>query len=86
MADLDEILRYWAADREAVSALQITDLEFDFDSGWPGTDVTPGDPPEIVVKYSVTRHVVYRHETSKLGDFIAKLAMVARNGPFRSVE
>jgi hypothetical protein len=83
-ANLEEILRYWAADREGVPVLSITNLKFDFDEGWPGTDVTPGEMPEIIVTYDVTKHVMYRHEVTKLGDFIAELAMVARRGPFPS--
>lgn len=78
MADLAEILKYWAADREAISSLGISNVEFDFDSGWEGTDVTPGDPPEIVVKYTYTRTVVVRKKVSELGEFITELAQVAR--------
>lgn len=83
MADLDEILKYWAADREGVSALYISEVEHDFDQGWPGTDVTVGDPPEVIVKYKVTRSIVYRREASELGAFVAELAQVAARGPFK---
>lgn len=83
MVDMNEILKYWAADREGVSVLAISEIEFDLDDGWPGTDVTPGDLPEVVVKYTVTREVVYRHPVSKLGDFISQLADVGMRGPFR---
>jgi hypothetical protein len=84
MAELDEILKYWAADREGVSVLQISELKYDFDKGWPGTDVTPGDVPEIVITYSVLGHAVYRRDASELGNFIAELAEVAARGPFRA--
>lgn len=82
MADLKQILAYWAADREGVSVLAISDLEYDFDEGWPGTDVTPGDPPEIIIKYKITKDVIYRRDSKELGDFIAELAQVAAHGPF----
>lgn len=74
MGDLDEIMGFWAADREGVSVLDISNIEFDFDKGWPGTEVTPGDLPEIVIKYTVTKKVVYRREASELGTFIKELA------------
>jgi len=86
MADLKEILKYWAADREGVSVLNISDLEFDFDNGWPGTDVTPGDLPEVAITYNVTKSVTYRHPVSELGDFIFQLATVAARGPITSGE
>lgn len=84
VAELEEIIRYWAADREGVSVLKIENVKFNFDEGWPGTDVTPGDLPEVVVSYDVTKHEIYRHEVCDLGNFIVALAKVARRGPFKS--
>lgn len=79
MADLSEIIHSWAAGREGVSPFKISDVEFDFDEGWPGTDVTPGDMPEIVIKYRVHRDVIYKREVSELGDFIQELAISVAN-------
>jgi hypothetical protein len=80
-ATLDKIVKQWVADREGVSVLDVTDLEYDFDEGWPGTEVTPGELPEIVIKYTIKKTQVYRHPANKLGDFIFELAKVARRGP-----
>lgn len=85
MADLKEILRSWAAGREGVSQLEITGIEFDFDEGWPGTDVTPGDMPEICVQYRVTRHVIYKRPVDELGDFIMELAGAMHKWPAQSI-
>jgi hypothetical protein len=79
MADLSKVIRSWAAGREGVSQLEISHVEFDFDKGWPGTDVTPGDMPEIVIKYRVHRDVIYRREVTELGDFISELAISVAN-------
>lgn len=78
---LEDILKYWAADREGVSSLNVLSVEFDFDQGWPGTDVTPGEPPEVVIKYKIEKEVVYRHPVNELGEFIAELSQVASRGP-----
>lgn len=81
MAELDELVKYWIADREAVSVLRISDIEFDFDEGWPGTDVTPGELPEVVIKYTVTRDVVYRRPSHELGELLMEFVSVAARGP-----
>lgn len=81
MADLTEILRYWAADREGAPAFGISEITFDIDKGWAGTPDTPGDPAEVVVTYMVTKKQVYRVEANELGGFITELADVAGRGP-----
>jgi hypothetical protein len=83
MAELGEIIKYWAADREGVSVLNISNIQYDFDKGWPGTDVTPGDVPEIVITYNVRKAVEFRHPASELGDFLTQLAQVASRGPLK---
>lgn len=85
MPELDEILRYWAADRENVSVLNITDLAHDFDKGWGGSDVTPGDPPTFVITYNVSKKQVIQIEANNFGNFITELSKVAARGPFRKI-
>lgn len=82
MAELDEILRYWAADREAVPVLNISDVQFLYDKGWEGTDVTPGEPATVGVRYSVHRDIVHTCDFKDLAGFIAELAQVSKRGPF----
>jgi len=77
MADLEEILAYWAADREQVLRTGISEVSFDYDQGWGGTDVTPGQEPRVIVKYTVTKQVVHYTEIGELGDFISELAFYA---------
>lgn len=81
MADLMKAIRSWAAGREGVSQLDILDIEYDFDEGWPGTDVTPGDLPEVVIQYKVQKHVIYKKPVAELGDFITELAAAMANRP-----
>lgn len=80
---LETALKYWAADREGVSVLEISDVQFFFDEGWGGTDVTPGDPPEFVVTYKVTPSSRYaskhiRIDNQKVGEFIGEIADTSR--------
>jgi hypothetical protein len=75
--ELETILKYWAADREAVPSTGIIAVEFDYDAGWPGSDVTPPEWPEIIVKYTVSKSVVYRVRVNELGGFIGELADVS---------
>jgi hypothetical protein len=85
MPELNEILRYWAADREAVPVLNITDLTHDFDKGWGGTEETPGDPPTFVITYNVVKKQVIPIDASELGNFIMELAQVSARGPFKTI-
>lgn len=78
---LEEILRAWAADRENVSRLAISDVSFDYDEGFHGTDVTPPEWPECVVKYTVKKDIIFRVDVRDLGRFVHELAKVASRGP-----
>lgn len=80
---LEKALKYWAADQEGCSVLEIYDVEFSFDPGWGGTDVTPGDPPEFVISYTVKRdpkHGVKRISIDNVdvGRFIGEIADTSR--------
>lgn len=79
MADLDGALRRWAADHAAtafgefVSSNDIEDVEMLFNEGWPGTDVTPGDPPEFTIRYTINKIVYVQIEGKELTKFISDL-------------
>lgn len=79
MADLQHALRLWAADHAAkqtngfVASGEISKVQMVFDEGWAGTDVTPGDPPEFMVCYTVTKKVTVRIEGEGLTKFISEL-------------
>jgi hypothetical protein len=79
MADLDGALKRWAADREALlddrfaSTNEISDVNLIFDEGWAGTDVTPGDPAEFRVAYTVSRRVTITIPGKELAQFIREL-------------
>jgi hypothetical protein len=74
--ELEVILRHWAAKNEEVSPLEIIKVKFDFDPGWNGTDVTPGDPPELSVSYDVVQHRVITIPMNEVGPFIEQLAEI----------
>ena len=78
---LTSMLRYWAADREGVSALQITNVEFVVDPGFGGSDVTPPEPPSCCINYTVSHTKMIEIDHRNMGNFLAEIAEVASRGP-----
>lgn len=79
--DLETALKYWVADKEAISVLQVERVELIFDPGWSGTDVTPGDPPEVVIQYTIKpqdKSVRFDAKSEPLTKFIGEIAATAR--------
>ncbi len=79
---LEAVLKYWAADKEGVPVTGISKIDFDVDTDiFMGSDVTPPEPIEIVIKYTVTKQVSYRVEVDQTGPFLIELARVVTRGP-----
>lgn len=79
MADLNEILRAWAADQENVPRTHISNVSYDYEDGF-GTEET-SEPSVFIVKYTVIREIGHRIEIEDLGDFIGELANTMMRGP-----
>lgn len=78
---LDKIIQHWASEKELVARDAITDLEYEIDTDvFPGTDVTPAEPIEMVITYTVTKKVVKRIPVNEMGPWIIELSDVARRG------
>lgn len=82
--DLDRALKYYVADLAGVSVLEVKEASLSFDEGWPGTDVTPGEPPEVHVFYKIERrgNSSFKYTPEKLTEFIGELARVASGRNF----
>lgn len=81
MADLNEILRAWVADKEGVPRTRVVHVDHEYDEGWAGTDVTPGDEGKFIVHYTVLKSEMRSFDISDLGELIADLADTMRGGP-----
>jgi len=82
-----ETLRYWVSEKpgkERISPEEISDVRFNYNEGWEGTDVTPGDPPSISVSYRVSYEMTAVIPMTDLGNFINEMAKVQSRGPFRA--
>lgn len=86
MTDLNEILRAWAADKEHVPRTQILEVDHEYDEGWGGTDVTPGDPGKFIIRYMVVREVMESVEIQDMGELISELADTLSRGPLTEVK
>lgn len=76
---MSEFLKYWASERENVSSNHISEISHTVDTDvFTGTDVTPAEPIELVVKYTVTKTVVHRVPVNELGPFLVELAKGTR--------